>query len=160
MVLKHTPLGEINLPFVASSANAPRCRRNRRSFSRRQWVTLHHFRDPTKMMPCVAGAADDGCRHSARWPRVRRGGAKSAKIEIFYFSLILSALRTIISHYFSLSLIISHYLSPHFALAVPLQCQRWTINDWQALFDLLIQFQKKKIFAQSTEVANSVNGQN
>ena len=30
MVLKHTPLGEINLPFVASSANAPRCRRNRR----------------------------------------------------------------------------------------------------------------------------------
>ena len=32
MVLKHTPLGEINLPFVASSANAPRCRRNRRSF--------------------------------------------------------------------------------------------------------------------------------
>ena len=32
MVLKHTPLGEINLPLVASSANAPRCRRNRRSF--------------------------------------------------------------------------------------------------------------------------------
>jgi hypothetical protein len=41
MVLKHAPLGEINLPFVASSANAPRCRRqcealdsfeNRRSF--------------------------------------------------------------------------------------------------------------------------------
>ena len=30
MVLKHAPLGEINLPFVASSANAPRCRRNRR----------------------------------------------------------------------------------------------------------------------------------
>ena len=30
MVLKHTPLWEINLPFVASSANAPRCRRNRR----------------------------------------------------------------------------------------------------------------------------------
>ena len=30
MVLKHTPLGEINLPSVASSANAPRCRRNRR----------------------------------------------------------------------------------------------------------------------------------
>ena len=27
MVLKHAPLGEINLPFVASSANAPRCRR-------------------------------------------------------------------------------------------------------------------------------------
>ncbi|MBQ3237717.1 MAG: hypothetical protein IJA98_01430 [Bacteroidaceae bacterium] len=30
MVLTHAPLGEINLPFVASSANAPRCRRNRR----------------------------------------------------------------------------------------------------------------------------------
>ena len=31
MVLKHAPLGEINLPFVASSANAPRCRRKQRS---------------------------------------------------------------------------------------------------------------------------------
>ena len=30
MVLKHTPLGEINLPFVASNAIIPRCRRNRR----------------------------------------------------------------------------------------------------------------------------------
>ena len=30
MVLKHAPLGEINLPFVASCANAPRCHRNRR----------------------------------------------------------------------------------------------------------------------------------
>ncbi len=30
MVLKHAPLGEINLPFVASSANAPRCRRKQR----------------------------------------------------------------------------------------------------------------------------------
>ena len=30
MVLKHAPLGEINLPFVASSAIIPRCRRNRR----------------------------------------------------------------------------------------------------------------------------------
>ena len=32
MVLKHAPLGEINLPSVASSAIIPRCRRNRRSF--------------------------------------------------------------------------------------------------------------------------------
>ena len=40
MVLKHTPLGEINLPFVASSANAPRCRRNRR-LSRVGGMTLN-----------------------------------------------------------------------------------------------------------------------
>ena len=32
MVLKHAPLGEINLPFVASNAIIPRCRRNRCSF--------------------------------------------------------------------------------------------------------------------------------
>ena len=36
MVLKHTPLGEINLPFVASNAIIPRCRRNRRQTERHQ----------------------------------------------------------------------------------------------------------------------------
>ena len=30
MVLKHAPLGEINLPFVTSSANTPRCHRKQR----------------------------------------------------------------------------------------------------------------------------------
>jgi len=37
---------------------------------------------------------------------------QKCEIEIFYLSLILSALRTIISHYLSLFLIISHPISP------------------------------------------------
>ena len=96
MVLKHTPLGEINLPFVASNAIIPRCRRNRR----------YHTASALREIP-LSARDDTGVLSQARpmmAAGVRRGGAKSAKIEIFYFSLILSALHTIISHYLSLSL--------------------------------------------------------
>ena len=63
MVLKHTPLGEINLPSVASSANAPRCRRN---------ACARLVREPTLLfasaMSYAAGAADATLRCSARPP--------------------------------------------------------------------------------------------
>ena len=130
MVIKHTPLGEINLPSVASSANAPRCRRNRRQTESHQaCLNGRGAKEGNSKLtdaiiprrPCAGslsplGMTQECCRRRGRcWPQVHGAatvGAARRRQRCENRNILFIAHPQRIAHYyFSLFLIISHYFS-------------------------------------------------